>query len=160
MAGVRWLTDQEQEAWRAYLQATLLLVDALGRELQSDSGLSHADYEVLVRLSEAPDRRIRMSELSEATTFSRSRLSHAVGRLERAGWVRRSACPTDKRGVEAELTGAGFAKLAAAAPSHVAAVRKFMFDHLSRDQLAQLYEIFAAVREPLAAVAERCREEE
>ncbi len=119
------------------------MVDA---QLQRDAGLSHADYEVLVRLSEVPGRRLRMSELAEGVLFSRSRLSHAVTRLERAGWVRRESAPEDRRGMVATLTDAGLATLRAAAPGHVTAVRELLFDTLSPQQVEQLREIMHALR--------------
>ncbi|HSF26259.1 MAG TPA: MarR family transcriptional regulator, partial [Actinomycetes bacterium] len=97
------------------------------------------------RLSEAPDRALRMRELAEAASSSRSRLSHAVARLEERGWVRRTPCPTDRRGQVAELTGAGFAALAAAAPGHVAQVRRSVIDRLSERQLRQLERISRAI---------------
>jgi DNA-binding MarR family transcriptional regulator len=117
MAEGIWLSAEEQRAWRAYLEATQLLFDGLERQLGADSGLSHADYEILVHLSESPDRAMRMSELADRTLYSRSRLSHAVARLERPGWVVREACDTDRRGTIARLTDEGFAKLEASAPS-------------------------------------------
>ncbi len=89
MAKTRWLSAEEQAAWRAYLEATTLLLDALDHQLQTDSGIPHAYYEILVRLSEEPERVLRMSELADATRSSRSRLSHAVARLEERGWVER-----------------------------------------------------------------------
>jgi DNA-binding MarR family transcriptional regulator len=150
MARTRWLDHDEQRSWRAFLDADRLLMAALDRQLQHDAELSLADYDLLVRLSEAPDRRMRMSELADATLFSRSRLSHAVSRLEAAGWVVRTACPEDGRGLFAELTEAGLAKLASAAPGHVEAVRRHLVDVLSPEQLAQLGEISATVREHLA----------
>lgn len=150
----RWLTDDEQRAWRAFLLATHLLMDQLDRELQRDAGLSHADYGVLVALSEAPGRALRMSDLASLQAFSRSRLSHAVGRMEARGWVTRRACPTDKRGAFAVLTDAGFAALAAAAPGHVAGIRRHLFDRLSPAQVGQLRALAEAVAEPLLATAE------
>jgi DNA-binding MarR family transcriptional regulator len=142
----RWLTEAEQEAWRAFLEADRLLLDRLDHQLQRDAGMSHADYEILVRLSEAPGRQIRMSELAEQTLFSRSRLSHAVARLERLGWVDRTSCPTDKRGMLAGLTDAGYAALEAAAPGHAAAVCRYVFDALNPDEVAQLQRIAATIR--------------
>ena len=111
--------------------------------------MPHAYYEVLVRLSEAPERRLRMSELADATGSSRSRLSHAVARLEEAGWVRREECPTDRRGQLAVLTDEGFAVLAAAAPGHVEGVRRHLFDRLTPAQVEPLGRISEAVRDPL-----------
>lgn len=137
----RWLDPDEQRTWRAFLAASRALMDTLDRELQRDAGMPHAYYEILVRLSEAPGRRLRMSELAEATGSSRSRLSHAVARLEAAGWVRREDCPTDRRGQIAVLTDAGFTTLAAAAPGHVDGVRRHLFDALSPAQVDQLRRI-------------------
>ncbi|MER7893458.1 MarR family transcriptional regulator [Micromonospora sp. NPDC094482] len=134
----RWLDQDEQRTWRAFLAASRGLMDALDRELQRDAGMPHAYYEILVRLSEAPERALRMSELADATGSSRSRLSHAVARLESAGWVRREECPTDRRGQVAHLTDAGFATLAAAAPGHVEGVRRHLFDALTPAQVDQL----------------------
>src|SRR2546423_11139546 len=104
----RWLDDDEQHAWRAFLSTAQLLMDQLDRELQRDAGMPHAYYEILVVLSEAPQRTLRMSELAARTLSSRSRLSHAVAKLEQHGWVTRRDCPTDRRGQLAELTDAGF----------------------------------------------------
>lgn len=154
----RWLDAEEQRAWRAYLTATQLLQAQLDRELQRDSGIPHTYYEILVRLSEAPDRVLRMSDLANAADSSRSRLSHAVARLEEAGWVRRESCPTDRRGSFARLTDEGFAALAAAAPSHVESVRRHLIDRLTPGQIEQLRDICEAVisglRGPEESVAE------
>jgi len=136
--GTRWLLPEEQRAWRSYLEATKVLMDALDRQLQRDAGLPHAYYEILVRLSEAEGRALRMSELAEITLSSRSRLSHAVARLEERGWVAREECLTDRRGQIARLTDAGFAVLVGAAPGHVAAVRRLVVDVLGPRQLAAL----------------------
>ncbi len=149
MSEPRWLNDEEQATWRAYLRATHLLRVQLERELQADSGLSHSDYEILVQLSEAPDRRLRMSDLASFTQSSRSRLSHAVARLEQAGWVTRASCPTDKRGAFAVLTDTGFATLAAAAPVHVEGVRTHLFDQLNAEQVRQLRRMSDAVADHL-----------
>lgn len=145
MAKTRWLSAPEQRAWRAYLEATTLLFDALDRQLQRDSAMPHAYYEILVRLSEAPGRSMRMSELADATRSSRSRLSHAVARLEERNWLQRVECPTDKRGQVAVLTDTGFAALKTAAPGHVAAVRKHLIDQLTSEQIAQLEQIGSVV---------------
>jgi DNA-binding MarR family transcriptional regulator len=143
--GGPWLTDEEQRAWRSYVAASRLLFDQLDRELQRDAGMTHADYEVLVRLSEAPERSLRMSELAERTASSRSRLSHAVAGLEGEGWVRRQRCPTDGRGTVAVLTDKGAAALAAAAPGHVRGVRHHLFDQLGSTQQRALRTISDAV---------------
>jgi DNA-binding MarR family transcriptional regulator len=149
MDGTRWLDDQEHHAWRSYLAATRLLATQLDRELQRDSQIPHTYYEILVKLSEAPDRSLRMSDLADASESSRSRLSHAVARLEKNGWVRRESCPTDRRGAFAVLTDVGFSALAAAAPAHVESVRKHLFDRLSREQVQQLATICDAITEGL-----------
>jgi DNA-binding MarR family transcriptional regulator len=143
---VRWLTSEEQRAWRLFLTATQTLFSAVEGQLQRDSAIPHGYYEILVRLSEADGRSLRMSQLAEASTSSKSRLSHAVARLEERGWVERLDCPTDRRGQVARLTDAGFAALEAAAPGHAEQVRRSMFDRLTSDQVAQL----AAICEALA----------
>jgi DNA-binding MarR family transcriptional regulator len=131
--------------WRRYLAATGLINDELERQLQRDSGLPHAYYEVLVSLSEAPDRTLRMSELAERSRSSRSRMSHAVARLEQAGLIERRGCPSDKRGAFAVLTEKGYSALADAAPGHVNAVRGVLFDTLTPAQIEQLGEICSAI---------------
>ncbi|WP_433653463.1 MarR family winged helix-turn-helix transcriptional regulator [Micromonospora zamorensis] len=145
----RWLDPDEQRTWRAYLTASRVLMDTLDRELQREAGMPHAYYEILVQLSEAPGRQLRMSELAQAAGSSRSRLSHAVARLEVAGWVRREECPTDRRGQIAVLTDEGFATLAAAAPGHVEGVRRHLFDALSPAQVDQLRRISETLAEHL-----------
>jgi DNA-binding MarR family transcriptional regulator len=147
----RWLSGDEQIAWRSFLDAISLLNGQVEAQLQGDSSLSHADYEILVRLSEAPDRALRMSELADRTLFSRSRLSHAVGRLERAGLVRREPFPDDRRGLCAVLTDLGLRTLESAAPGHVETVRRYLFDALSPEQIEQLAAIAQAV---IAATAQ------
>jgi DNA-binding MarR family transcriptional regulator len=146
----RWLDDAQQQTWRAYLAASQLLSDHLDRQLQRDSGFPHIYYSLLVWLSESPDRRMRMTDLAERSKITRSRLSHAVSRLEEDGWVRREDCPTDRRGQMAVLTDEGFEALKAAAPGHVEAVRGAMFDRLSAEQVRQLGEIMRIVAEGLA----------
>src|SRR3954454_12961898 len=145
----RWLDEEEQRTWRAFLSATQLLFDQLDRELQRDAKIPHAYYEILVRLSEAPDRSLRMSQLADSTLSSRSRLSHAVSRLEESGWVERQSCPTDKRGQLAVLTDKGFAALETAAPGHVEGVRTHVFDPLTPDQVTTLRELSETLLVPL-----------
>lgn len=149
MAETRWLSEDEQGTWRAFLSAMRLLTDQLDRELQHDANIPHTYYEILVALSEAPGRRLRMNQLAEVCQSSRSRLSHAVNRLEEAGWVRREACPTDKRGALAVMTDDGFAAIEAAAPGHVEGVRRHVFDVLTPTQVRSLGEISAAIRDGL-----------
>jgi DNA-binding MarR family transcriptional regulator len=141
MTDARWLDPDEQRTWRAFLTATRLLFDDLDKQLQRDAGMPHAYYEILVRLSEAPDRELRMSDLARDTFSSRSRLSHAVARLEERGWVARRDCPTDRRGQVATLTVAGLAALRAAAPGHVETVRARLFDPLTPAQVRQLRQL-------------------
>jgi DNA-binding MarR family transcriptional regulator len=148
---VRWLDAGEQGAWRAYLDSTRLLMQALDRQLELDADLSLTDYELLVRLSEAPGGTLRMRELADATLATRSGVTRAVTRAEKAGWVRRVPCVEDGRGMNAELTDAGRVKLADSAPGHVGAVRENLLDLLTPEQLAQLTEIGTLVRRRLLA---------
>jgi DNA-binding MarR family transcriptional regulator len=148
---VRWLTDQEQDAWRAYLDGTRILMQALDRQLSTDADLSLTDYDLLVRLSEAPDNTLRMRDLADATLTTRSGMTRAVTRAERAGWVRRVECEDDRRGMNAELTEAGLAKLADSAPGHVGAVRENLVDLLTPEQLGQLAEIGSRLQQRPAA---------
>lgn len=134
----RWLNEDEQKSWRAWLAATHLLNDRLSRELQERHGITIADYEILVRLSEKPDRRMRMSELAAATLSSRSRLSHQIDRMEKAGFVERQECADDRRGSFAAMTPDGWKALVAAAPDHVEGVREHLVDQLSAEDFAAL----------------------
>ncbi|MET9656009.1 MarR family transcriptional regulator [Streptomyces sp. NPDC006510] len=141
----RWLSDEEQSVWRAYLHATTLMEDHLDRQLQRDAGMPHIYYGLLVQLSQAPRRQKRMTELAKDAKITRSRLSHAVSRLEKSGWVRREDCPSDKRGQNAVLTDDGFEMLRRSAPGHVEAVRQAMFDRLTPEQVRSLGEIMQVV---------------
>ncbi|MPZ80050.1 MAG: MarR family transcriptional regulator [Actinophytocola sp.] len=156
MSETRWLTDREQLIWRSFMTAFHGLTDQLARQLQRDSGMPYTYYEILVALSEAPDRTLRMSDLANLRGSSRSRLSHAVARLEEAGWVQRRDCPTDKRGAFAFLTDRGFAALEAAAPGHVTEVREQLFDKLTPEQVAQLGEISEAILHGVDATSLPC----
>lgn len=147
----RWLNPEELDAWLSYVAASTLLEAALDRQLQRASGMPHAYYQILAMLSEVPGRTLRMSDLASITQSSQSRLSHAVARLERNGWVCRTPCPDDRRSTLARLTDEGFRALAAAAPGHVATVREHLFDRLSREQVGQLREICRVVLSGLAA---------
>ncbi|MER7910258.1 MarR family winged helix-turn-helix transcriptional regulator [Streptomyces sp. NPDC003444] len=149
MTEPRWLTDEEHQVWRAYLHATTLLEDHLDRQLQRDAGMPHIYYGLLVQLSQAPRRRMRMTELAKDAKITRSRLSHAVARLEKNGWVRRENCPSDKRGQFARLTDEGMEVLRRNAPGHVAAVRQALFDRLSEEQVRQLGTIMRVMAEGL-----------
>jgi DNA-binding MarR family transcriptional regulator len=147
----RWLTESEDRAWRAFLLATQLLMDRLDRELQEASGIPHAYFAILVVLSEQPERSLRMTEIADRLRFSKSRLTHAIGRLEERGWVERAACPSDRRGAYAVLTEAGLSALAAMAPIHVAGVRRHLLDRLSDEQVGQLRAIGETIAGPLVA---------
>lgn len=136
--GSDWLSRAEQEAWRAYLDGTRMLFAALDRQLATDSDLTLTDYDILVRLSESPGGRLRMRELADLTLSTRSGVTRAVTRAEQAGWVRRVECEEDRRGMNAELTEAGRAKLAASAPGHVRAVRDMLTSRLTPEQIDQL----------------------
>ncbi|WP_030175030.1 MarR family winged helix-turn-helix transcriptional regulator [Spirillospora albida] len=149
MTETRWLDDDEQETWRAFLWTSRLLGEALDRQLQRDSGMPHAYYMILAMLSEAPDRRLTMTELAAIVHSSPSRLSHAVNRLEEAGWVRRARHETDRRTTIAELTDAGYAALAEAAPGHVAEVRRHLFDPIDRERMLAFRDTLHSLLESL-----------
>jgi DNA-binding MarR family transcriptional regulator len=146
-----WLTECESRAWRAFVLATQLLMDQLDHELQEEVGIPHAYYAILEVLSEQPERALRMTEIADRLRFSKSRLTHAIGRLEERGWVQRAACPTDRRGAYAAMTEAGLQALSAAAPAHVAGVRRHVFDRLTPEQVEQLRAIGEAIAAPLVA---------
>ncbi|MEU8380494.1 MarR family transcriptional regulator [Streptosporangium sp. NPDC048865] len=147
----RWLTDDEQRAWRAFALATRLLTDRLDRELLAAADMPSTYYELLVLLSEAPGRTLRMSELANWTNSKPSRISHAINKLEQKGWVRREHCADDRRGWLAVLTDDGFAALRAAAPRHVAGVREHLVDLLTPEQIRHLEDISRVVLDHLAA---------
>ena|SRR5256885_2888993 len=145
MAETRWLDDQESRTWREFLSMSKRLLSQLGAELQRETGLSAADYEVLVNLSEATHGRLRPSELGAAIKWEKSRLSHQVSRMEQRGLVKRSACKTDARGAFVAITAAGRRAIEKAAPEHVEQVRRVFFDALTPPQLDALNEISEAV---------------
>jgi DNA-binding MarR family transcriptional regulator len=141
----RWLTEDEQRAWRRFGAVVALLPAALESQLQRDAGLTHFGYWVLAMLSEAPGRSLRMSELAVAANGSQSRLSHLVSRLEERGWVRRERVGEDGRGYVAVLTDAGYDKVVATAPGHVDEVRRLVFEALTPQQIEALDEICSAI---------------
>ncbi|MET9830346.1 MarR family transcriptional regulator [Streptomyces sp. NPDC006385] len=143
--GARWLTPEEMRAWINFIDCSTLLGDYLDQQLRRDAGLTHADYELLARLSSVPDRTQGMSSLAEQLKFTRSRLTRAVIRLEDSGYVRRKDDPADRRGQLVELTDQGMRLLTGAAPGHVAAVRRAVFDALDPEQVEQLAAITGAV---------------
>lgn len=141
----RWLTEDEQSTWRAFLGMQRLIRERLERQLQQDAGMPMTYYIILAMLSEAPNRTLRMTELAAMAGTSQSQLSHAATRLEESGWIERRRCLMDKRGYEAVLTDSGFEVLTKAAPSHVESVRSVLFDALSSEQVRQLHTIATAV---------------
>jgi DNA-binding MarR family transcriptional regulator len=147
--GQRWLDDQQQRTWRAWLTVSELVPRVLDAQLQRDAGISHAAYVVLAMLSESPDRSRRMSDLARRANQSQSRLSHTVARLEERGWVRRERCTEDGRGALAVLTDEGWDVVRSVAPGHVDAVREAMFGALTEDQTRALGAALEAVVERL-----------
>ncbi len=149
MSTTRWLNETEQTAWRAYLEVMRLLPNHLEDRLHERHGLTLTDYQVLVEVSEADEHRLRMTELSHRTQLSKSRLSHQIGRMERAGLVVRTQCPQDRRGQWAELTEQGWQVLRAAAPEHVEDVRELFFDLLDEQQTQVLASALRMVADKL-----------
>ena len=147
----RWLSEEEQRFWRGWLAASMLLPERLNRDLQEQHGLTGTDYQVLVELSESPERRMRMSTLAERTQLSRSRLSHQIDRMTRAGLVTRQECAQDGRGMFAVLTEQGWETIVAAAPDHVESVRRHLVDRLTPEQFAAFGEACITVADALRA---------
>lgn len=146
MGEVRWLDEREASAWRAVRDLGQPLWTALGRDLQRDSGLSMADYQVLVVLSAAPEGRLAYRELADATDWEKSRLSHHITRMEQRNLVQREGCAEDGRSANIVITGGGRAAIDRAAPGHVASVRRLLIDRLTSEQVDALAAIGAAVR--------------
>lgn len=134
----KWLTQDEQQAWRAWISASRLLNQKLSEVLEEKHGLSLSDYEILAWLSEAPQQRIRMSELAKHSLVSKSRLTHQIARLEADGLVTRKSCKNDGRGLYASLTKRGYNKLVKAAPDHVQSVRENLVDVLGPSDFTAL----------------------
>ena len=149
-----WLTDEEQQAWRATVQLSQLLLRQLDRDLTAH-GLNGRDYEILVELSEAPEHRMRMTDLADATSQSRSRLSHQITRMEKRGLVRRDDCEGDKRGTFAVLTKAGFEAIERVAPHHVEQVRRHYIDRLTPRQLEEIRSAFQPIVDYLRKIRDR-----
>lgn len=145
----RWLDADEWRAWRNYISGAALLNGRLSRDLSDTHQLPLPDYEILVRLSEQPGRRMRMSLLAEEVVASKSRLSHQVARLENDGLVRREVCDSDGRGVWAVLTDAGFARLEAAAPDHLESVREHFIDLLDEQERRVVGDVFGRIVEKM-----------
>lgn len=144
----RWLTPAEESAWRKYIVASRRLLEALDDDLATN-GLSLSDYEILVHLSDAPERRLRMSDLAEKTILSRSRLSHRIKYMEGKGWVERQKCASDKRGTWAVMTNKGWSSIVKAAPDHVESIRKRFIDQISKADQANIATAFEKVEQSL-----------
>ena len=144
----KWLNPREMKAWRSYIIASRRLLDALDLDLAGHD-LSMADYEVLALLSEAPDRRMRMTELADLAMVSKSRLSHRMKVMEKIGWVKRQACDSDKRGSWAVMTDKGWKAIVKAAPDHVASVRNRLIDHLTVKDQEDVSKIFERIQSNL-----------
>jgi DNA-binding MarR family transcriptional regulator len=134
----RWLTDEQQQMWRRFVEVLIRVPAALETQLQRDAGLTHMGYVVLLTLSEEPGRRMPMSRLARSVSSSLSRLSHVVARLEGQGWVRRERNQEDGRVQIAVLTDEGYAKVVETAPGHVEAVQHLIFDRLTPSQVKQI----------------------
>ena len=147
-----WLDQEQQQAWRSWLEGSQLLDEALGRDLLA-VGLTFSEYDILVQLSEAETRSLRMSELAQLVLHSRSRLTHTVSRMETRGLVRREPCEEDKRGVRCTMTDEGYAALVEAAPHHVGSVRARLVDPLEREEFLALGRAMAKVRDRIRAKA-------
>ncbi len=145
----RWLTAEEQRTWLELLGVVTWLPDAVDAQLQRDAGLSHFEYQVMAMLSMSPQHTRRMSEVAALANGSLTRLSRTVDRLEKRGWVTRRPDPDDGRATLAVLTDAGWDKVTATAPGHVAEVRRLVLDPLTRTQLRQLHEIATRIRQVL-----------
>jgi DNA-binding MarR family transcriptional regulator len=150
LAAPRWLTAQQQQSWRAYLLGSVMMLERIDADLRP-FGLDRAEYEILVMLSETEGHRLRMAELADAVHHSRSRLTHTITRMEKARLVKRTNCPTDRRGVWAELTDRGFELIKEVAPAHVETVRKYFVEVMSEED-------YAAVGRALTAVVAACAE--
>lgn len=146
-----WLSDEQQEVWRAYLRMTRELEGRIERDLAEHAGMPLAYYQILVMLSAEPGGAMRMSRLARAVLSSQSRLSHAIARLTERGWVARRTDPCDGRGQLARLTAAGFARLVEVAPGHAETVRATMFDPLSAAQLAALDDVLRTILDGMEA---------
>ena len=148
---VQWLSDDEMKAWLAFFATAALLDRKLDQQLKDEAGLTHVQYEVLSRLSEAPNRELRMTELAETLFTTQSGTTYQISQLEKAGYVRRRECRGGPRGVWAVLTDAGFEVLKQAAPGHVNAVRRLLIDVLTTDELSAVASGLGRVRDRILA---------
>lgn len=145
----RWLDDRQQALWRSFLGGSTVFFDQLDRDLRREHDLSMPEYEILVRLSEAPDHTLRMAEVASQVAHSRSRVTHTVARLERAGLVERRSCASDGRGVNALLTDDGMEKLREAAHTHVSGVRRYLLDNATDEEFEVVGRVFERIRTSL-----------
>jgi DNA-binding MarR family transcriptional regulator len=145
----RWLDADQQATWRAFIVGSTLLMDTLDRELRQAHDISLGEYEILVRLSESPDRTLRMAKIAESMRHSRSRVTHTVSRMEKDGLIRREAATDDKRGVDAVMTEKGWEVLESAAHTHVTGVRAHFVDLAGADDFAALGRVMNAVSDQL-----------
>ncbi|SNX65339.1 MarR family transcriptional regulator [Streptomyces sp. TLI_55] len=151
MTAPRWLDEEERRAWYAFVAAGALIDRRLDQQLKDDVGITHLQYEILVRLEAAPDREMRMSALADALFHTKSGLTYQIGQLEKAGLVNRRSCPSDTRAVYAVLTAAGRRMLERAAPGHVALVRELLIDVLTPEQLTSLADGLGEVNRRMGA---------
>ena len=147
----KWLDDHQQRSWRGLVLGMTLLMDRLDHDLQRKFGVSMTEYEILVRLSEREGRQMRMAQLADAMAHSRSRVTHTVGRLEKAGLVTRNNSPEDGRGVVCHLTDHGFELLSRMAPHHVNGVRDHLVDIVAEDDFDALGRVMNTVADHLVA---------
>lgn len=145
----RWLDDGQQHSWRALMMGMTLLLERLDDDLRREFGMSLTEYEVLVRLSERPNRAMRMAQLADAMAHSRSRVTHTVARMQEAGYITRGTTPEDGRGVVATMTDKGFDLLVNAAPCHVESVRRNLVDLVGDDDFVAVGRVFDAVADHL-----------
>lgn len=150
------LTPVEMDAWRSFLRAHAKVTRVLDAELTAECDLPLGSYEVLLHLNEAPERRLRMTDLADRVLLSRSGLTRLVDRMEREGLLRREACPSDLRGTNAVLTDEGLARLRAAAPIHLRGVREHIVDLLTQDELATIATAFGRIVGPLPGAGSAC----
>jgi DNA-binding MarR family transcriptional regulator len=148
-AEARWLDEPQQQSWRALVMGMTLLLDRLDADLRRSFGVSLAEYEILVRLSERPARQLRMAQLADAMAHSRSRVTHTVKRMEAAGLVARGSSTEDGRGVVCAMTQEGHDLLVRMAPTHVNGVRDYLVDLTTREDFEALGRVMNAVADKL-----------
>ncbi|WP_336216895.1 MarR family winged helix-turn-helix transcriptional regulator [Nonomuraea sp. LPB2021202275-12-8] len=151
MTETRWLDPTEMAAWRAFLSTSHLLERRIEEQLKSAAGLTHPQYEILVRLADAPGRQMRMTELARGVVVSKSALTYQINQLEKAGLVERTTCPSDDRGVLAVITEAGIQCLRQVAPGHLDVVRAYLIDRLTREELESMTTAMTKTEQALRA---------